>query len=180
MNCDVFRWGLDTSCDIIKYELVWFAEDRKNTTECAVQKGAKALKSVSVERAGEGKKGGSYMGSTKRRNRSTGRTKKGASELLFQSTEHMCEQSEFWHWEHLGCWQSWSHLFPSQNSNFGFWALLMMIKKPPICALGFWQHCGAGGEDGAARSWDGPGWDPLKRALPPYPGAKDMACVPRN
>lgn len=68
----------------------------------------------------------------------------------------MCEQSEFWHWEHLGCWQSWSHLSLSQNSNFGFWALLMMIKKPPVCGLGCWQGCGAGGEDGAAKSRDGP------------------------
>lgn len=49
-------------------------------------------------------------------------------------------QSEFWHWKHLECWQSWSHLFRSQNSNFGFSALLMMMKKPPVCSLDFWHH----------------------------------------
>lgn len=52
----------------------------------------------------------------------------------------MSQQSGFWHWKHLDCWQSWSHLFRSQNSNFGFSALLMMMKKPPVCGLGFWHR----------------------------------------
>lgn len=49
----------------------------------------------------------------------------------------MPQQSEFWHWKHLECWQSWSHLSRSQNSNFGFCALLMMMKNPPVCACAF-------------------------------------------
>ena len=52
----------------------------------------------------------------------------------------MSEQSEFWHWKHLERWQSWSHLFRSQNSSFGFSALLMMMKKPPVCGLGCWHR----------------------------------------
>lgn len=82
------------------------------------------------------------MGSSKRRNRSTERAKKGISsgaEASVSKYGNICQQSEFWHWKHLECWQSWSHLFHSQNSNFGLCALLMMMKNPSVWSSGFWH-----------------------------------------
>lgn len=102
----------------------------------------------------------------------------------------MSQQSEFWHWKHLDCWQSWSNLFCSQNSNFVFYALLMMMKERLfflVWAFGtiaslFCCHerkqCNQLCLDVMElRAVSHGGHCPTTRALPPSPGVKGMLDI---
>lgn len=131
-------------------QMMWFAEGRKKHNRMCWTERCKGLKICGHWKGSWRKKirKGRNLDGKHKTNRSTEGTKKMSFSWRqsFRSgvLKHMCERSAFWHWEHLGCWQSWSHLFPSQNSNFAFWAFLIMIKKPPIRGLGFWHCFGAG------------------------------------
>lgn len=166
----------NTSCRI------WFAGGRKKTTtEWYVQRGAKALKSVSVERAVEGrrrKREEFTWEAQKRRTRSTERTKKGVSELLFGSVG-----AYVWAKWVLALGAPWvlAELESSvSQSKQQFWILGLVNDDKETSylwsgLLAVWW-CRGRGWSWQELGWTR-GWDPSRRAVPPPPGAEGHSPV---
>lgn len=154
---------------------IWFAEDRKNHNRmCCTErcKGLKICESWQGSRRKKKEKGGISMGSTKRRNRSTERTKEGVSELLLRSVGAYV-------------WAKWVLALGAP------WVLAELESSVSQSKQQFWILGFVNDDKETSSLWSGlfgsvvvlgerlvlPR-DPSRRVVPPSPGAKGTSCVP--